>query len=384
MDNVCELCAADPAPYYNLSLDFELVDFIKKYDCKFSLPHICKLIFDLGLFESAKVLYEKYYSEIKYDLNAPNEFDLTPINMACLRGNHRMVKWLCQNCARLDEFSMNNTVSPLVVMLNRSRLCMVKMLISYGADVDIPFQKQTPLLYYCHLHDKKMVEYFIDHGANINGASNVTAIEKVIAGHFFNGRKHGVELINYLLTKSPKPIPFKAGSNILDIMDGKYSNGEKLTEIEILRLLYESGLIEEYIEEFRNSPHPIALAIERDSTNMAELFIRMGKDVNERIPFGTHPFEMAMRKKEFRLAKILVAAQKIDLAKERIDELLKMKIDEPEKKQLCKFFSKDSYNLRYNCRVAIRSYLGKAVDQEIANMEIFDIIKSYLHLEMLE
>jgi len=92
--------------------------------------------------------------------------DLTPLQIACLNGNYKIVKFLLKNGAKLINLS-NNYGSALNISLFYNKFNIFKLLLKNSVNINIVDNKKRTLLHYCAMKGyTKKVLFLIKNGSN--------------------------------------------------------------------------------------------------------------------------------------------------------------------------------------------------------------------------
>lgn len=118
------------------------------------------------------------------DINYPEKKGMHPIMVGCMANSYESVKILLENGVDVNwksEASRNQ--QPIRFASVGGSLKLVKLLISYGADIEsTPDDKGTPLLASLHAKKFEIAEYYFSVGANVNvvGRDGETVIHEAI------------------------------------------------------------------------------------------------------------------------------------------------------------------------------------------------------------
>ncbi len=133
---------------------------------------------------NSNVLAEILVSSPKIDLNIFTKHNLTPLHIACKKGNLEVVKTLCNggDNINLNILGDEGSWTPLYSATTKDQAEVMKVLITSGADVNIPRDDGTPpVCEACLSGDNKAfksVQLLIEAGADVNKCSkdNSTAL----------------------------------------------------------------------------------------------------------------------------------------------------------------------------------------------------------------
>ncbi len=134
------------------------IDFVKKYGHKALLEAI-----DGNDIDMVKKLMENGVS-----VNANNvDTKDNPLTLAIMRGNVEIAKILMEKGAR-HNISSSNIGKILNHLIAKNHTEMVKFLIDNGTYIDSRYRTRTPLMTAAAMKNTDLVEYLLEHGANVN------------------------------------------------------------------------------------------------------------------------------------------------------------------------------------------------------------------------
>lgn len=382
-DNVCGVCAKLTLNNYNSTiqvLDKNFMNLIKKMDSElYELSDLAHYSLNMGLIKSTEYLLKTFGKEI--DIDKPNSMGITPITMACLMQNYKMVELLCQNGAQINTIKQSYPISPMELMIKRSRSCIIKMLTKYGTNGNNDNQDQFQLAKSCFTHKLEMVKLLVENGADINHNRNTpTAIEAAVHGHLA-GFPHGIEMISYLISLKPRPLSWNLESSIFFLLKGDRYKPNNPKSLQILKMLLQANLIFDFFDNIIHPKYPIISAIRHDYNLFAEMLIRLGEDINKRNKRNHHCLMTAIRLNRYHLAKLIIISKRPILNSfERM--ILLDRIEMVPELKACFYPEKyEKFNLQYLCRATIRKHLGLNADQIIEQWPHSNHLKPYLLLK---
>ena len=115
----------------------------------------------------------------------------------------KMAKFLIENGAKIDEATVTYE-TPLIHAITEANLDVVKLLISYGANVNrVGNSDSTPLHYAarCHIRNAEIIKILIDNGAEVNALYKDL---KMSALHYVVG-SFSSEIVRLLLESGADP-----------------------------------------------------------------------------------------------------------------------------------------------------------------------------------
>lgn len=111
---------------------------------------------------------------IKYkaDLSLYNNDLNTPLHISCSGNNSIITKILLENKTEVDSDNGNLQTPLIKAVESGASLELIKMLLSYGADINYGNGNGTPLMVAISYENITMIKFLIDNGAKIKGYKN--------------------------------------------------------------------------------------------------------------------------------------------------------------------------------------------------------------------
>lgn len=199
---------------------------------------------------------------------------------ACKTGNEAIVNLLLDHGAEVQTPSGLNNLTPLHGAVISGNTHLVGMLLEKGADVNALggfFQKSAPLVYAAENGDVAMIEFLIEHGANLN-----TYIPNALANQVEEGNSTFLDLycssalFNAILNKQlpAMEVLFHAGVD----------QNLGLTPIHLAILKGDTAEISHFTTEEVNASDqigfkPIHYAVLTDNADMIDALVHQGADI---------------------------------------------------------------------------------------------------------
>jgi uncharacterized protein len=133
---------------------------------------------------------------IKYkaDLSLYNNDLNTPLHISCSGNNSIITKILLENKAEVNSDNGNLRTPLIKAIESNASLELIKMLLSYGADINYGNGNGTPLMTAISYENIAMVKFLIDNGAKIKGYKNRSGEDTLT----FAKKVGNNEIIDYL------------------------------------------------------------------------------------------------------------------------------------------------------------------------------------------
>lgn len=263
-------------------------------------------------------------------LNTPNHDNLTPLNFAAYKGQTQIVAKLLELGADLT-IGDNENSRPIHNAAAGGYIDIVDLLLSYGADLNIQDNNgYSPLMWATMRGHTELVKFFLSKGANIFLKDNYTRpafhmalwnrnieITKLFIEHGFN--------IDSVWSQSFRPIDWAIFRKDLPMVEmlideganihSKNTRGETYlhcavfhNEIDIAELLIKSGIDVNSTKKGNLTPlHIAAIANYTDMTEMVNLLINYGAELDARSSDGGTPIHYARAAKNQVVRDLLIA-----------------------------------------------------------------------------
>ncbi|MEK7434682.1 MAG: ankyrin repeat domain-containing protein, partial [Cyanobacteriota bacterium] len=225
-----------------------------------------------------------------------------------------------KNNENINETNLSEDLNKkLYDAIENKNLLLVKELVSKGIKVNqiITFSKEfkeiTPLMWASKKGNNEMVKFLLSKGANVNDKDFFGKTSLMIASE--NGYKSIVEtLINNnadLNSKIVESFEFKDISDFYEYgvgAPGVISNMPISRSPTMLEILYDKKKAKKFDEKFKINYGYTALmfALDKKNTEIAELLINKGADINEKDFFGNTVLMIASEKGEKKIVQLLI------------------------------------------------------------------------------
>ena len=190
-----------------------------------------------------------------FNIEAKNNYDLTPLHMACITGQLKIVKFLLKNKAHIEEKD-DRKHTPLHTSLFYKQKKVALYLIEMGANIHVKNNLgNTPLHIACKTKKTKIIKILVEKGANVNEQNNKGEIptpkdsyHPLKTKHLKFLSDHGSNFEKLCKTASDHNNEFYiAHRNIDDILSGdfyksinyKIRNNPKKLKKRIIELIYD-------------------------------------------------------------------------------------------------------------------------------------------------
>ena len=269
---------------------------------------------------------KKLLAEQQNLISERDEAGSTPLHVAAMNGNRKLVKYLLKRGAEIDAGDNENS-TPLHVAAMNGHKDVVEYLISKGADLNLQDDNGMSTLhwaaYFGHLD---VAEYLLKKGANLEAKK--TAGATPMHGAAYHGH---LEMVKFLVRKGANieaknnygftPLLSAAAGGQREIVEymaglGARLNVEDQWHQSPLFFAVESGdrefvefLLSQGLEVKSDDPEardPLASAAYRGNVEIAELLIAHGADVNRAGPNGIAPLHMAAHEGQADVARLLI------------------------------------------------------------------------------
>ncbi|MFE8703431.1 ankyrin repeat domain-containing protein [Cytobacillus sp. FJAT-54145] len=222
-----ELEGREPITLYAASLGHEELtlslleskpDFEKKNHIGNSLLHIAA--------ENNMVkLVEKILAEKVIDINAENEFSLTPLFLALIQNNNEVIKVLIEYGAD-PNISNNDGYTTLHEAVSKGDDEVINLLIDNGADVNaVTTNDLTTLMTAAQSGNNSVVEILLTQGADIN-KQDIDGYSALAFATLYNQ----TETVKLLLSHNPMTdIKVSGGHSLIDL--AKMNHNEELVKL---------------------------------------------------------------------------------------------------------------------------------------------------------
>lgn len=196
----------------------------------------------------------------------------------------------------IDEYSKS---TPLIQAIKYKQTDIINYLLENNADVNLTLGYYTPLIE--AMYDEELVRKLIDLGADVNLPAELTSSTPLIASI------HNITItITELLIEKGADIEAKDDDGINALVYAVSYNKE-----DIVKLLLEKGADANTVCEIENehidiSPTPLMNAAYRGNTNIINMLLENGADINYTTDFGMTALMMAASYNQFEVAKMLL------------------------------------------------------------------------------
>lgn len=220
--------------------------------------------------------YPTFYRMLKkgFDVNSIDDKNNSLLNCAIGASRFEMVVLLLHKGA--DPNNPDNTSLPLIRAAQTGRIDICKKLLKFGADPSLTGRgKDTALIAAVENGNYTLAKIFLKAGINPNLMSDSGS------ALYIASRSYSIEMIELLLR-------YGAKVNVLyrdkSALSAAVRNGYKLNTITKAKILLEAGA---KVDLFKNNllriAFPLYLAVKTGNTELVELLISHGADVNQKI-----------------------------------------------------------------------------------------------------
>jgi len=215
------------------------------------------------------------------DVNAPNEYGINPLHLACMNQSANMVSKLLQAGANPNTTKWTGE-SPLMTCANTGTLDAVRDLLDNGADVNAAeiTQTQTALMWAAAEKHSDIVALLIERGANINAVSKL--IPEAEPFHVETPGSMGMNFAHTLRFKE-----YTGGFTALLF-------AAQQGDIESMRILLDAGADIDFATKEEGSALVIATAAGHEE--LANYLLERGADPNIKDAYGHTPLHFAVHR----------------------------------------------------------------------------------------
>ncbi|EKV57992.1 ankyrin repeat-containing protein [Brachyspira hampsonii 30446] len=194
----------------------------------------------------------------------------------------------------IDEYSKS---TPLIKAIEYKQTDIINYLLENNADVNLTLGYSTPLTE--AMYDEELVRKLIDLGADINLPTELTGFTPLMAS------LHNIAIAELLIEKGAD-IEAKDDDGINALVYASTYNNE-----EMVKFLLEKGADANTVCEIENehtdiSSTPLMNAAYRGNTNIINMLLENGADINYTTDFGMTALMMAASFNQFEAAKVLL------------------------------------------------------------------------------
>ncbi|MBW5390752.1 ankyrin repeat domain-containing protein [Brachyspira hampsonii] len=194
----------------------------------------------------------------------------------------------------IDEYSKS---TPLIQAIEYKQTDIINYLLENNADVNLTLGYSTPLTE--AMYDEELVRKLIDLGADINLPTELTGFTPLMAS------LHNIAIAELLIEKGAD-IEAKDDDGINALVYASTYNNE-----EMVKFLLEKGADANTVCEIENehtdiSSTPLMNAAYRGNTNIINMLLENGADINYTTDFGMTALMMAASFNQFEAAKVLL------------------------------------------------------------------------------
>ncbi|WP_157154466.1 ankyrin repeat domain-containing protein [Brachyspira murdochii] len=194
----------------------------------------------------------------------------------------------------IDEYSKS---TPLIKAIEYKQTDIINYLLENNADVNLTLGYSTPLTE--AMYDEELVRKLIDLGADVNLPAELTGFTPLMAS------LHNIAIAE-LLIENGADIEAKDDDDINVLVYASTYNNE-----EMVKFLLEKGADANTVCEIKNehidiSPTPLMNAAYRGNTNIINMLLENGADINYTTDYGMTALMMAASFNQFEAAKVLL------------------------------------------------------------------------------
>ena len=194
----------------------------------------------------------------------------------------------------IDEYSKS---TPLIQAIKYKQTDIINYLLENNADVNLALGYSTPLTE--AMYDEELVRKLIDLGADVNLGAELTGFTPLMAS------LNNIAIAELLIEKGAD-IEAKDDDDINALVYASTYNNE-----EMVKFLLEKGTDANTVCEIENehidiSPTPLMNAAYRGNTNIINMLLENGADINYTTDYGMTALMMASSFNQFEAAKVLL------------------------------------------------------------------------------
>ena len=194
----------------------------------------------------------------------------------------------------IDEYSKS---TPLIQAIKYKQTDIINYLLENNADVNLTLGYSTPLTE--AMYDEELVRKLIDLGADVNLPAELTGFTPLMAS------LHNIAITELLIEKGAD-IEAKDDDGINALVYAASFNNE-----EMVKFLLEKGADANTVCEIKNehtdiSPTPLMNAVYNGNTNIINMLLENGADINYTTDYGMTALMMAASFNQFEAAKVLL------------------------------------------------------------------------------
>jgi pectate lyase len=270
----------------------EIVELLTKHGATISSIHTAAVVGDL-----ARV---RAFLENGIDINVKDNQGNTPLHLAAQGGHREVVEFLLSKDSdvntRRTGYPAGDT--PLHTAVRAGNIDIVELLLRNGADTDVKNESgQTPLDIALSRNRKDIIELLISKGADVSSvhlAAYIGDLAKVKAfiqeGIDINTKVRQRTPLHYAAREGRTEIVELLLENGADVNAGAYLNR---TAAEFAMQGNHNEIVELLVSKGADIP-PLHLAIYLKDKAKARRLIEASADVNKRTPYGTTPLDRAV------------------------------------------------------------------------------------------
>ena len=280
-DNIKDLMCSGDLELVKKAINF-VADINGLYTFKGSSSKQTLLCFYSGSTMSS----EKSLSVVKWlidngaNVNKPDEYDDTPLIIACESGNKQVVEILLEADADVNNALTDS--NPLLIVCKSGRSDIVKILLEAGADANVVRNGNTPLSIACLYNRTDVVRLLLDYGADVN--------ETIYKGE-------DISILEYACSYSNKETVELLLKHDTNISDDKLSSllvvACKEGNLDVVKVLLDQGA---KVNQTDNRGRlPLLMACKENNLNVVRLLLERGANANIADSRGNSPLSIALK-----------------------------------------------------------------------------------------